>query len=118
MRLAPEARQRAADLEQLPLVVTGPDGQPRTLPLGQIATITQSLGPAQVTHLDGDLVVTVQANTSERSLTEVMNDINARVAKLTLPQGVIMTAVANPKIRRRCSAHLRGARHRGDDECT
>ena len=91
VRLAPEARQRAADLEQLPLVVTGPDGQPRTLPLGQIATITQSLGPAQVTHLDGDLVVTVQANTSGRSLTEVMNDINARVAKLTLPPGVHMT---------------------------
>jgi HAE1 family hydrophobic/amphiphilic exporter-1 len=92
VRLAPEARQRAADLEQLPLVVTGPDGQPRTLPLGQIATITQSVGPAQVTHLDGDLVVTVQANTSGRSLTEVMGDINDRVAKLTLPPGVHMTA--------------------------
>jgi len=92
VRLAPEARQRAADLEQLPLVITGPDGQPRTLPLGQIATITQSMGPAQVNHLDGDLVVTVQANTSERSLTEVMNDINARIAKLTLPPGVHMTA--------------------------
>ena len=92
VRLAPEARQRAADLEQLPLVVTGPDGQPRTLPLGQIATITQSMGPAQVTHLDGDLVVTVQANTSGRSLTEVMNDINGRIAKLTLPPGVHMTA--------------------------
>ena len=92
VRLAPEARQRAADLEQLPLVVTGPDGQPRTLPLGQIATITQSLGPAQITHLDGDLVVTVQANTSERSLTEVMKDINARIAKIQMPPGVHMTA--------------------------
>jgi HAE1 family hydrophobic/amphiphilic exporter-1 len=91
VRLAPEARQRAADLEQLPLVVTGPDGQPRTLPLGQIATITQSLGPAQITHLDGDLVVTVQANTSERPLTEVMGDINTRIAKITMPPGVHMT---------------------------
>jgi HAE1 family hydrophobic/amphiphilic exporter-1 len=91
VRLAPEARQRAADLEQLPLVVTGPDGQPRTLPLGQIATITQSLGPAQISHLDADLVVTVQANTSGRPLTEVMKDINARVAKLTLPPGVHIT---------------------------
>src|SRR5256714_114620 len=91
VRLAPEARQRAADLEQLPLVVTGPDGQPRTLPLGQIATVTQSLGPAQITHLDGDLVVTVQANTSERPLTEVMRDINARIAKITMPPGVHMT---------------------------
>jgi HAE1 family hydrophobic/amphiphilic exporter-1 len=91
VRLAPEARQRAADLEQLPLVVTGPDGQPRTLPLGQIATITQSLGPAQITHLDGDLVVTIQANTSGRPLTEVMKDINARIAKISMPPGVHMT---------------------------
>ena len=91
VRLAPEARQRAADLEQLPLVVTGPDGQPRTLPLGQIATITPSVGPAQITHLDGDLVVTVQANTSGRSLTEEMKDINARIAKITMPPGVHMT---------------------------
>jgi HAE1 family hydrophobic/amphiphilic exporter-1 len=91
VRLAPESRQRAADLEQLPLVVTGPDGQPRTLPLGQIATVTQGLGPAQITHLNGDLVVTVQANTSNRPLTEVMKDINARIAKITFPPGVHMT---------------------------
>jgi HAE1 family hydrophobic/amphiphilic exporter-1 len=91
VRLAPESRQRAADLEQLPLVVTGPDGQPRTLPLGQIATVTQSLGPAQITHLNGDLVVTVQANTSNRPLTEVMKDIDARIAKITFPPGVHMT---------------------------
>src|SRR5256885_5630166 len=91
VRLAPEARQRAADLEQLPLVVTGADGQPRTLPLGQIATITQGLGPAQITHLDADLVGTVQANTSNRPLTEVMKDINARIAKITFPPGVHMT---------------------------
>ena len=91
VRLAPEARQRAADLEQLPLVVTGADGQPRTLPLGQIATITQGLGPAQITHLDADLVVTVQANTSNRPLTEVMRDINTRIARIPFPAGVHMT---------------------------
>jgi HAE1 family hydrophobic/amphiphilic exporter-1 len=91
VRLAPEARQRAADLEQLPLVVTGADGQPRTLPLGQIATISQGLGPAQITHLDADLVVTVEANTSNRPLTEVMKDINTRIAKITFPPGVHMT---------------------------
>ena len=91
VRLAPEARQRAADLEQLPIIVTGPDGNPRTLPLGQIATITQSLGPAQISHLDADPVVTVEANTSGRPLNEVMKDINARIAKITLPAGVRIT---------------------------
>jgi HAE1 family hydrophobic/amphiphilic exporter-1 len=91
VRLAPEARKRATDLEQLPIIVTGPDGFPRTMPLGQIATITQSLGPAQVSHLDADPVVTVEANTSGRPLTEVMKDINANIAKLSLPAGVRIT---------------------------
>ena len=91
VRLAPEARQRASDLEQLPIIVMGPNGRPETLPLGQIATITQSLGPAQVSHLDSDPVVTVQANTSGRPLTEVMRDINAKIAKITLPPGVRIT---------------------------
>ena len=91
VRFAPEARQRAADLELLPLVVTGADGVSRTLPLGQVATITEGAGPAQISHLDGDLVVTVQANTSGRSLNEVMKDANAKIAKLTLPPGVRIT---------------------------
>jgi HAE1 family hydrophobic/amphiphilic exporter-1 len=91
VRLAPEARQRATDLEQLPIVVNGPNGRPETLPLGQIATVTQSLGPAQVSHLDSDPVVTIQANTSGRPLTEVMRDINAKIAKITLPAGTRIT---------------------------
>ncbi|MDQ6719003.1 MAG: efflux RND transporter permease subunit, partial [Gemmatimonadota bacterium] len=91
VRLAPESRSKTADLERLPLVVTGMDGQATTLPLGQIATVTQSPGPAQISHLDADLVVTVQANTSGRSLGEVMKDINPRIAKVTLPAGVHIT---------------------------
>jgi HAE1 family hydrophobic/amphiphilic exporter-1 len=91
VRLAPEARQRASDLERLPLVIPTANGGTSTLPLGQIATITQGLGPAQITHLDADPVITVQANTSGRSLSEVMKDINARIGKLNLPPGVRLT---------------------------
>ncbi|HET9424638.1 MAG TPA: efflux RND transporter permease subunit, partial [Gemmatimonadaceae bacterium] len=43
VRLAPESRQRAADLEQLPLVVMGPNGAPSTMPLGQVATISEGV---------------------------------------------------------------------------
>jgi HAE1 family hydrophobic/amphiphilic exporter-1 len=91
VRLAPEARQRASDLEKLPLVIPNPAGGTSTLPLGQIATITQGLGPAQITHLDADPVITVEANTSGRDLTSVMKDINARVAKMNMPPGVRLT---------------------------
>ena len=90
VRLQPESRQRVADLEQLPLVINTPTGQ-ATLPLGQIATVRQGLGPAQITHLDGELVVSVEANTAERSLSEVMKDINARIEKMNLPPGVRLT---------------------------
>jgi HAE1 family hydrophobic/amphiphilic exporter-1 len=92
VRLAPEARERTGDLEQLPLVVgAGQGGAPVTIPLGQIATIRQSRGPAQIDHLDRDRVIIVQANVSGRPLTEVTNSINERLAKLHMPPGYEIT---------------------------
>jgi HAE1 family hydrophobic/amphiphilic exporter-1 len=92
VRLDPESRRRVTDLQQIPLIVPGSNtAAPSTIPLGQIATIKQTLGPAIINHLDRDRVITVQANTSGRSLGNVMTDINARLAKLTLPPGVRIT---------------------------
>jgi HAE1 family hydrophobic/amphiphilic exporter-1 len=88
VRLSPESRRRAADLAALPLVVAGPNGVPTTLPLGQVATIRESTGPAIIDHLDRELVVTVEANTSGRASGDVAADIQQRIAKLTLPPGV------------------------------
>jgi HAE1 family hydrophobic/amphiphilic exporter-1 len=91
VRLAPEARQRAADLRQLPLVVPGPNGVPAAIPLGQVAKINNSLGPAVINHLNRDVVVNVEANVSGRSTGEISSDITARLAKLPMPQGVRWT---------------------------
>ncbi|HEV7505410.1 MAG TPA: efflux RND transporter permease subunit [Thermoanaerobaculia bacterium] len=107
VRLAPSARDNLTDIEQLPLVVTpsapgggataspaGVPGQaatagtPSILPLGQVATVTRSSGPAQIDHLNRDKVVTVGANVQGRSLSEVMSDVTKRNAKLPLPPGV------------------------------
>ena len=90
VRLSPEARQRTADLRQLPLVINGPDG-PVTIPLSQVASIEQSVGPAKIDHLDRDRVINVEANTQGRSLGEVMADIQARLDELQLPPGVTIT---------------------------
>lgn len=91
VRLAPEARRRAAQLERLPLVVQGPEGQPVTLPLGQVATIHEGLGPAAVNHLDGERVAIIQANTSGRPLNEVLADITQRLGQVQLPPGYRIT---------------------------
>jgi HAE1 family hydrophobic/amphiphilic exporter-1 len=57
------------------------------VPLRQVATITSALGPARIDHLDRDRVISVQANTERRSLTEVMGDIQARLNAVPLPAG-------------------------------
>jgi HAE1 family hydrophobic/amphiphilic exporter-1 len=100
VRLAAAARENPTDLERLPLVVSGAPtdigitagmtaGTPSIVPLGQVATIRRTLGPAEIDHLDRDKVITVGANIEGgRSLSEVSKDVNREVAKLRLPPGV------------------------------
>jgi HAE1 family hydrophobic/amphiphilic exporter-1 len=87
IRFAPEARSRTADLSTLPLNVPGPDGEVRQVPLGQIARVAPGMGPARIDHLDRERVITVQANTQNRPLSEVIKDIEARLTSVTLPAG-------------------------------
>jgi HAE1 family hydrophobic/amphiphilic exporter-1 len=91
IRLTPESRTRAADLARFPLVVLGPNGAPSTIPLGQVATIREGVGPAIIDHLNRELVVTVELNTSGRPAGDVTNEITSRLAKLQLPAGVRYT---------------------------
>jgi HAE1 family hydrophobic/amphiphilic exporter-1 len=87
VRLSPESRRRGADIEQLPISV-GESGRQVSMPLGQIATVTQGLGPALISHLDRDKVVIVQANAEGRSLGEVNADLTTVLADYALPPGV------------------------------
>ncbi len=92
IRFAPESRQSAADLRQVPLVIPGPGGgAPVTVPLGQVATIQPVMGPAIINHLNRDLVVNVEWNVSGRSTNEVMTDVQTQVDKIPLPAGVAMS---------------------------
>jgi HAE1 family hydrophobic/amphiphilic exporter-1 len=52
-----------------------------------VASITPSLGPAQIDHLDRDRVVSVQANTQGRPLSDVNRDIDAKLAATPFPPG-------------------------------
>ncbi|WNG43507.1 efflux RND transporter permease subunit [Archangium minus] len=93
VRLSPEARTRPGDLEQLPLVAgaaPGGTGTPALVPLGQVARIRETVGPAQINHLNREKVINVQANVQGRSLSEVMTDIRAQVEKVRLPPGYVL----------------------------
>ena len=97
VRISPEARAQISSLERLPLTLGsgqpegGAAGPPRVVPLGQVATIRQGLGPARIDHLDRDRVISVQANTQGRSLTEVMTDIQSRLQNVPFPAGYQLT---------------------------
>jgi HAE1 family hydrophobic/amphiphilic exporter-1 len=93
VRLVPQARERVDDLRQLPIVLagTGAGGAPAIVPLGQLARVEHAIGPAQIDHLDGDVVVTVGANTSGRPVSEVLKNIENRIDDVALPPGVRIT---------------------------
>ena len=88
VRLAPEARERARDIRQLPLVLPQPPGQPPAIiPLEQVANIETGLGPAQIDHLDRERVVTIGANVQGRSVGVMAEDALARLADMPMPPG-------------------------------
>jgi HAE1 family hydrophobic/amphiphilic exporter-1 len=87
VRFAAASRARTADLSTVPLTVAGPEGRIQQVPLGQVATIRPGLGPTRIDHLDRERVITVQANTQDRPLTQVIADIEARLASVTVPPG-------------------------------
>lgn len=91
VRLSPEAQTRPQDLENLPLVVGGQQEDPAIVPLGQVADVRSSISPARIEHLDGRRVITVGANTSDAPLSEVIGEIQTRLADLTLPSGYAIT---------------------------
>ncbi len=92
IRLARESRANVADLESLPLVVTGPDGTAATIPLGQVARVSPAIGPGRIDHLDRERVITIEANTDGRPLNEVSTAIMERVrANVPLPPGYTLS---------------------------
>ncbi|MFN8647855.1 MAG: efflux RND transporter permease subunit, partial [Gemmatimonadales bacterium] len=91
IRLTPESRTRPEDLRRLPLLIAGRNGLPATVPLGQVADISQSVGPAIINHLNRDPVVNVEWNYSGRASGAVMDDVRAAIAKIPLPPGVRVT---------------------------
>jgi len=89
IRFAPEYRARVTDLAQLPLVIAGPNGAPATLPLGQVAEISHSDGPAAINHLNRSPNIAVEWNVAGRSTGEVFADVRTRLAA----QGIQLGAV-------------------------
>lgn len=84
VRLHPDDRRTAQDLERLPLI---PGAGNSVLPLEHIATITMGKGPSQIRHFDGKRMVAVQANVQGRSQGEVIADAMKLAKQINFPDG-------------------------------
>ncbi|MEP6733136.1 MAG: efflux RND transporter permease subunit, partial [bacterium] len=86
VRLPPALRESPADLARIPIVLPGGAAGSTVVPLGQVATISSSTGPAQIDHLDRSRVITIGANV-EGSLGNVTSGVQKQLANLRLPDG-------------------------------
>jgi len=84
VRLSPEDRVNAANIEHLPISVAGTD---MMVPLEQIATITMDKGPARIQHLNGKRTVTVAANVQGVDAGTVTKQAKDIANAMSFPQG-------------------------------
>jgi len=84
VRLHPDDRISAANIERLPIAVSGSN---MMVPLDQIATVTMGKGPAQIQHSDGKRMIAVSANVQGRSPGEVTSDAMKIAKQIDFPTG-------------------------------
>ena len=59
--------------------------------LGDLADVTQTSGPPQITHLNTSRTATINANITSQNVGGVSSDVQSRVKKLSLPSGASVT---------------------------
>jgi HAE1 family hydrophobic/amphiphilic exporter-1 len=84
VRLAPEDRVDASNIERLPIAISGTN---RIVPLDQIATVTSGKAPSQIQHSDGKRTISVSANAQGRSPGEVTADALKIARAIPFPPG-------------------------------
>lgn len=88
VRLAPEQRERTADLAALPFVVgNNADGSARVVRLGQVANVVEGTGPNQINRRNLNREVAINANVFGRSAGEVSGEIKQVLETIALPPG-------------------------------
>jgi HAE1 family hydrophobic/amphiphilic exporter-1 len=104
VRLAPSARENAADLATLPVMIASggaptpsgtsaaSSGAPAFVPLGQVAQIIPSFGPSQIDHYQRERVVSIGANVEGASFGNVSQSVMRKLRDVQLPAGYHVSA--------------------------
>ncbi len=84
VRLAPEDRMNASNIERLPITVNGMN---TVVPLSQIAKVSMGKAPSKIEHSDGKRTIGVSANVQGRSSGEVTADALKIAKDINFPEG-------------------------------
>ena len=84
IRLHPDDRVSADNIEHLPINVPGTD---KMIPLSQIAKVTMGKGPSRIEHSDGKRMIAVSANAQGRASGEVVADAMKIAKSMNYPEG-------------------------------
>ena len=84
VRLAPEDRMNASNIERLPITVNGMN---TVVPLSQIAKVSMGKAPSKIEHSDGKRTIGVSANAQGRSSGEVTADALKIAKSINFPEG-------------------------------
>jgi HAE1 family hydrophobic/amphiphilic exporter-1 len=84
VRLHPDDRVDASNIERLPIAVSGTG---MLVPLEQIASVTMGRGPSQIQHANGKRMISVSANVQGRSSGEVTADAVKLAKSMPFPPG-------------------------------
>ncbi|SCB38443.1 efflux RND transporter permease subunit [Rhizobium hainanense] len=88
IRLPESGRRTVEDLAQIPIPVERSGGKgPATVPLSQVADITETLAPKTIIRRDGDREVRLSANLSGRPLADVVRAVQTIIDAETVPMG-------------------------------
>jgi HAE1 family hydrophobic/amphiphilic exporter-1 len=84
VRLSPEDRMSASNIERLPITVIGMN---TVVPLAQIAKVSMGKAPSKIEHSDGKRTIGVSANVQGRSSGEVTADALKIAKNISFPEG-------------------------------
>lgn len=88
VRFIPEARQTAESIGHI--LITAPDGA--RVPLDQLASIEEIVGPRQITREDNQRFISVQCNVVDRDIGSFVADAQDAIdASVELPPGYLVT---------------------------
>lgn len=87
LRVMGVEQARVSDLVAVPIPLEGG----RSVALGSVATLTDSMGPAQVSHEEGRRRIVVEANVRGRDLASYVSEVQRRLDReVPLPRGYLL----------------------------